>query len=87
MSDVQQDSTSKPVRVIIHDDDCTAIVDGTLSVGLAYEDVGDTASALQMIAKRLIALGFGPDREIVCYRGDDQTRMPLRDAVGENAHD
>jgi hypothetical protein len=67
------------VRVYLYGDGFASI-DGELQMS-AFGP-----SALATIAKKLIRIGYDPDRELALIRGGKrQQRILLRDAAGENA--
>jgi hypothetical protein len=69
------DDIAEPVRCYLYGDGFASI-DGALSMS-AFGP-----GALSTIAKKLLRLGYEPDREIICHRGGKRTaRLLLRDAA------
>jgi hypothetical protein len=72
------DDIPQPLRVYLYGDGFASI-DGELSMS-AFGP-----GALATIAKKLLRIGYDPDRELALIRGGKrQQRVLLRDAAGEN---
>jgi hypothetical protein len=69
------DDIPEPIRAFLYGDGFASI-DGELQMS-AFGP-----GALATIAKKLLRLGYEPDREIICLRGGQRTaRLSLRDAA------
>jgi hypothetical protein len=72
------DIPPEPLKIFLYSDNVATIDNG-------FSMTAFGKGALATIAKKLIAIGYDGDRELICIRGGQRTRMPLRDVAGENA--
>jgi hypothetical protein len=75
------EDTPEPIRCYLYSD-AIASIDGELQM------TAFGPSALATIARKLIRIGYDPDRELALIRGGKRmSRVLLKDAAGENLHE